>query len=62
MKNKVEHIAKQWGYNPTSIKAVPHHSGYTFIDRKTGENYYTIPDKGIIVNTENFKKVDAEND
>ena len=51
---KVVELAKQWGINPIKIEPVPNNDGFTFMSSQSGEIYYTIPDKGILVNTKHF--------
>ena len=47
---KVVEFAKQWGMDPIKIGHIPNDDGFTFMSAQSGEIYYTIPDKGILVN------------
>ena len=53
---KVVELAKQWGIDPIKIEPVPNDDGYTFMLANSGDIYYTVPDKGILVNTEHFRR------
>ena len=53
---KVVELAKQWGIEPIKIEPVPNDDGYTFMLANSGDIYYTVPDKGILVNTEHFRR------
>ena len=51
---KVVELAKQWGIDPIKIKPAPNDDGFTFVSAQSGDIYFTIPDKGILVNTKHF--------
>lgn len=51
---KVIEFAKQWGINPIKIAPAPNDDGFTFMSSQSGDIYFTIPDKGILVNTKHF--------
>ena len=53
---KVVEFANQWGIDPIKIAPLPNDDGYTFMIANSGDIYYTIPDKGILVNTEHFRR------
>lgn len=53
---KVVEFAKQWGMDPVKIGPVPNDNGFAFMSAQSGYIYYTIPDKGILVNTEQFRR------
>ena len=53
---KVVEIAKQWGLDPIKIEPVPNDNGFTFTSAHSECTYYTIPDEGILVNTEHFRR------
>lgn len=53
---KVVEFAKQWGMDPIKIGPVPNDDGFTFMSAQSEDIYYTIPDKGILVNTEQFRR------
>ena len=53
---KVVEFAKQWGIDPIKIVSLPNDDGYTFMIANSGDIYYTIPDKGILVNTKHFRR------
>ena len=53
---KVVKFAKQWGIDPIKIEPVPNDNGFTFMIANSGDIYYTIPDKGILVNTKHFRR------
>lgn len=53
---KAVKLAKQWGIDPIKIGPVPNDDGFTFTSSQSGCTYYTIPDKGILVNTEHFRR------
>lgn len=53
---KVVEFAKQWGIEPIKIEPVPNDDGYTFMLANSGDIYYTVPEKGILVNTEHFRR------
>lgn len=52
---KVVEFAKQWGMDPIKIRPVPNDDGFAFMDAQSGDIYYTIPDKGILINTKIFR-------
>lgn len=47
---KVVELAKQWGIDPIKIKPLIKDDGFAFMSAQSGDIYYTIPDKGILVN------------
>ena len=51
---KVVKFAKQWGIDPIKVGPVSNDDGFTFMSSKSGNIYYTNPDKGILFNTENL--------
>lgn len=53
---KAVEFAKQWGMEPIKVEPVPYDDGYTFMIANSGDVYYTVPDKGILVNTEYFRR------
>lgn len=55
-KRKVVDFAAQWGIDPIKIESVPNDDGFTFMIAQSEDIYYTIPDKGILVNTEHLRR------
>lgn len=53
---KVVEFAKQWGMDPIKIEPVPNDDGFTFMTTQYEDIYYTIPNKGILVNTKLFRR------
>lgn len=53
---KVVDFAAQWGIDPIKIESVPNDDGFTFMIAQSEDIYYTIPDKGILVNTEHLRR------
>ena len=53
---KVVEFAKQWGMDPIKIGPVPNDDGFTFMIAQSADTYYTIPDKGILINTKLFRR------
>ena len=53
---RVIEFAKQWGLDPIKIEPVSNDNGFTFTSAKSGCTYYTIPDKGILIDTKLFRR------
>lgn len=53
---KVVEFVKQWGIDPIKVEPVPNDDGFTFASAQSGYIYYTIPDKGILINTKLFPR------